>query len=228
MGLVAIKTKRQRTERRTDALSRDRIVEAAIEILDTEGEDTQLFRALTTPLSTGVGAIYHHVANKNELLAAAANDVVARVMAEVVSESDPRQALRVLSLGIFDAVDAQPWVGTQLSREPWQPAVLHMWHGIGAQLQALGVAASARSDAGAALVNYILGAAGQYAAGPRRLPDGTDRTAFLATLAARWEQQDPATYPLMQEIASSLREHDDRQQFLAGVEIFLVGITAIE
>ncbi len=69
--------------RRTDALSKDRIVEAAIEILDAGGESALTFRALAARLTTGTGAIYWHVANKDELLEAATDDVIDRVMTEV-------------------------------------------------------------------------------------------------------------------------------------------------
>lgn len=106
---------------RTDALSKERIVEAAIEILDTEGEKGLTFRALAARLATGAGAIYWHVANKDELLAAATDGVVTRVMADVARDEDPREGIRVLALGVFDAIDVHPWVGTQLSREPWGP-----------------------------------------------------------------------------------------------------------
>ncbi len=216
----------QRTERRSDALSKERIVEAAIEILDAEGENARLFQALTARLSTGVGAIYHHVANKNDLLAAAANTAIVRVMTGAVIDSEPRQAIRGICLGIFDAIDIHPWVGTQLSREPGQPAVLQIWEGLGARLHALGLAGSALADAGSALVNYVLGSAAQHAAGPGRLARDTDRTAFLDALAAEWERLDPAEYPTVHGMASPLREHDDREQFLAGVDIFLAGIAA--
>jgi AcrR family transcriptional regulator len=56
MELVA--TKKHRTERRTDALSKERIVETAIEILDADGESALTFRVLTARLATGTGAIY--------------------------------------------------------------------------------------------------------------------------------------------------------------------------
>ncbi len=217
-------TPKPRSPRRSDALSRDRIVEAAIEILDNEGERDLTFRALTTRLSTGAGAIYHHVTNKDELLAAAAEDIIGRVMAEVAGEGDPRRAIRAISLGIFDTIDTHPWVGAQLSREPWQPGVLRIWKGIGSQLQRLGLTGSARSDAGSALVNYVLGSAAQYAAGARRVPRDADRKAHLEALATLWTQQDAD--PMVREAAGLLREHDDREQFLAGVDIFLAGITA--
>jgi AcrR family transcriptional regulator len=220
-------TTERRRIRRSDALSKERIVEAAIDVLDTDGESGQVFRALTARLSTGVGAIYHHVANKSDLLAAAADAVIAPVVSNAKTDSEPAEAIRALALGIFNAIDAHRWVGTQLSRDPRQPAVLHIWEGIGGQLNALGVTGAARSDAGAALVNYVLGSAAQHAAGPGRALSATDRTAALATLATEWEQLDPAEYPMVRDETARLSAHDDRAQFLAGVDIFLAGIRTL-
>ena len=225
--MVLMATRTQRTERRADALSKERIVEAAIEILDTGGESALTFRALAARLTTGSGAIYWHVANKNDLLAATTSDVIARVMTEVVSGAEPRAAIRAIASGVFDAIDAHPWVGTQLSREPWQFAVLQIFESFGSQLQALGVPGRAQFDCASALLNYVLGLAGQYAAGARLLPRDTDRSAFLAAVAARWAQLDAAAYPFVRQVATQLAEHDDREQFLAGIDLILAGITTV-
>jgi AcrR family transcriptional regulator len=223
--MVLMATSAQRAERRTDALSKQRIVAAAIEILDAGGETALTFRALAARLTTGSGAIYWHVASKNDLLTAATDDVITRVMTEVASGAEPQEAIRAIALGAFDAIDAHPWVGTQLSREPWQPAILQILEGVGGQLQALGVPGRAQFDCASALVNYILGLAGQYAAGARLLPRETDRTAFLSTVAAQWAQLDPAEYPFVHQVATQLPGHDDREQFLAGINLILTGIT---
>ena len=92
MELMA--TKSQRAPRRTEALSRDVIVKAATEILDAEGEDALTLRALTVRLATGYGAIYHHVADRDDLLAAATDHVIARVVTDLAADAEPRQALR--------------------------------------------------------------------------------------------------------------------------------------
>ena len=223
--MVLMATRAHRAERRTDALSKQRIVAAAIEILDAGGETALTFRALAARLATGSGAIYWHVASKNDLLTAATNDVITRVMTDVASGAEPQEAIRAIALGAFDAIDAHPWVGTQLSREPWQAAILQILEGVGGQLQALGVPGRAQFDCASALVNYILGLAGQYAAGARLIPRETDRTAFLATVAARWAQLDPAEYPFVHQVAAQLPGHDDREQFLAGINLILTGIT---
>jgi AcrR family transcriptional regulator len=218
----------QRSPRRTDALSRELIVRTATEILDAGGETALTFRALTARLNTGYGAIYHHVANKSDLLAAATDDIIARVMTGVVTDAEPREALRTVALGLFDAIDEHPWVGTQLSREPWRPALLEIYEGIGGLLAALDVPERALFDAAGALVNYVLGVAGQNAANARVLAySEADRSAFLATVAAQWARLDPDRYPFVHKVAEQLREHDDREQFVSGVDIFLAGIATL-
>jgi AcrR family transcriptional regulator len=185
------------------------------------------FRALTARLATGAGAIYWHVANKNDLLAATTDDVIARVMTDVVSGAEPREAIRAIALGAFDAIDAHPWVGAQLSRKPWQSAVLQIFESFGGQLQALGVPERAQFDCASALLNYVLGLAGQYAAATRLLARDTDRSAFLATVAAWWAQLDPTEYPFVHQVTAQLPGHDDREQFLAGIDLILAGITTV-
>ena len=223
---VVMAMKGRRNERRTDALSRERIVEAAIAILDAGGEEALTFRALAARLATGSGALYWHVANKEELLAATTDAIVARVMTGVGGGAEPREAIRTLALGLFDAIEAHSWVGIQLSREPWQFAILQIFEGIGEQFAALGVPASAQFDAASTLLNYILGLAAQYAAGARLLARHTDRSTFLETIAARWAQLDRAQYPFAHQLAAWLPDHDDREQFLAGIDIILAGIVA--
>ncbi|MDI4231784.1 helix-turn-helix domain containing protein [Bradyrhizobium sp. Arg237L] len=221
-------TAKIRTERRTDALSKPRIVEVAIEILDSEGDDALTFRALAARLATGSGAIYWHVADKNDLLAAATDHVIARITTDAVRGSTPEDVIRTLALGVFDAIHAHPWVGGQLSRNPWQYAVLRMLEGVGRQVQALGVPEHAQFNATTALMSFILGLAGQYAAGARLFPRHTDRTArrkeILEAVAARWAQLDPKEHPFVRQLAAVLPEHDDREQFLAGINLILAGV----
>ncbi|MFJ7626904.1 TetR/AcrR family transcriptional regulator [Streptomyces sp. NPDC097595] len=220
-------TRKQRAPRRTDALSKERIMDAAIGILDAEGERALTFRALTARLATGSGAIYHHVANKEELLAAAADAVVARALSEVAAGAEPREAIRAIALGAFDAIDAHPWVGTQLSIEPWHSAALRIFEAVGQRLDALGVPERAQFDCASALVSYILGLAGQYAAAARRLAPGTERTAFLDGFATQWSRLADTEYPFLRKVAPQLRDHDDREQFLAGVDLWLTGIGGV-
>jgi AcrR family transcriptional regulator len=205
-------------------LSKTRIVEAAIQILDEGGQSALTFRTLAARQLTGSGAIYWHVNNKDDLLAACANDVIARVMARVARDAKPRERIRAIALGVFDAIDAHPWVGAQLTIEPSQSALLSIFEGVGGALLQLQVPKRVLFTAASALLSYILGVAGQNAANARLVPPNTDRTAFLAALATRWTQRDPAEYPFVHKVAAQLRDHDDREQFLAGVDLILAGV----
>lgn len=213
-----------RSSRRTDPLSHERLVTAAIEILDQDGEDALTFRLLAARLSTGPGAIYHHVANKDELLAAAADQVIAVALSAASRVDEPEAAIRQRALAVFDAIDAHPWVGAQLVRRPWQLAVVRLFEAIGQLVGDLGVPSEGRFDAVSALVNYVLGLAGQYAAGARILGPRIDRTAVLRGIADQWERLDPAAFPFVQSVAAGLDAHDDRLQFLAGVDLILAGM----
>jgi AcrR family transcriptional regulator len=204
------------------------IVQAATEILDAEGEDALTLRALTVRLATGYGAIYHHVADRDDLLAAATDHVIARLVTDLAADAEPRPALRGVAAGLFDAIVAHPWVGAQLNRDPLRPALLDIYESISQQLQALDVPQRALSDSAGVLVNYILGVAGQNAANARALASGKmDRSAFLAAVAARWARLDPARYPSVHKAGPQLLEHDDREQFLAGIDLILAGIATV-
>jgi AcrR family transcriptional regulator len=220
-------TRTRNTDRREDALSRERIVSAAVELLDTAGEGGLTFRALSAELKTGPGAIYWHVANKGELLAAATDAVLAGALAGNEAGRTPEEAIRAAALGLFDAIDDHPWVGAQLSRVASQSATLRIFERLGRQVQALGVPEAALFDSASALLNYILGVAGQNAANARNQAPGTNRADVLGAESAVWAALDLAEYPFLRRIAGQLRDHDDRAQFVAGVDLIVAGITSL-
>lgn len=213
-----------RTERRTTALSKEAIVEAAIEILDSRGEAALTFRSLAARLSTGSGAIYWHVADKQALLAAATDHIIAGIMIEPGSHAPPSEEIRNVALGVFDAIDAHPWVGGQLSRDPWQYGVLRILEMVGGRVQALGVPEDAHFNIATAIMSFILGLAAQYALGAGVFDVGMDRTAALRAIARKWAQLDPERHPFVRHVATQLRHHDDREQFVAGINLILAGV----
>jgi AcrR family transcriptional regulator len=219
--------KTSRGDRRTDGLSRERIVQVAIELLDAEGDAGLTFRALAERLATGAGAIYWHVPNKGVLLAATTDDVVTKVLEGLDRGGKPKAAIRAVALGLFDAIDAHPWVGAQLAREPDQPAMTQIYERVGAQLLALRVPDEALFFTASTLVGYILGVATQNAANARNPVHGGDRDGHLAAIAARWSALDPEKHPFMRRMAEQVRGHEDREQFLAGIDLIVAGIGSL-
>lgn len=213
------------SQRRDQSLSRDRIVEASIALLDSRGEDGLTFRALSERLATGPGAIYWHIDNKSELLTAACDAVVTRTMNAVPVGPTPEATIRALALGVFDVIDAHPWVGAALTRAPGKLPLVRILERIGQQVRALGVRDEKLWITVGALLNYMLGVGSQNAAnGQFGRAKGVERSDFLETVATAWSQLDPDEYPFTCSIAADLRAHDDRMDFLAGIDLILSGI----
>ncbi|WP_432159824.1 TetR/AcrR family transcriptional regulator [Streptomyces sp. NRRL F-5630] len=219
---------------RAEPLSRARIVRTAVELLDTAGVRKLTFRALTERLSTGPGAIYWHVANKDELLSAATEAVVAdAVSVEPGAGDTPREAIRSVALGLYEATEAHPWLAAQLAaecaRSPWGAVAPRVFEALGRQVRALGMPESGWFTATSALMHYVFGVAAQNAANTAMaaaLPQDASRIEYLETASRAWEALDPAAYPFTRAVAGQLRDHDDRTQFLSGVDLVLAGIVA--
>jgi AcrR family transcriptional regulator len=213
------------TSRREDSLSRDRIIEAAIELLDGGGEDGLTFRALSGHLGTGAGAIYWHIADKSDLLTAACDAVVVRTLDACAREATPKATIRAVALGLFDAMDAHAWVGSALMRAAAQLPAVRLIERLGQQVRALGVADDAQWATVSALLHYIVGVGGQNAANARHAQaHGLVRSDFLESVATTWDQLAPQDWPFVHAMAGQFAAHDDRADFLAGIDLLLAGL----
>ena len=212
-------------QRREESLSRDRIIEASIAILDSGGESGLTFRTLSERLATGPGAIYWHIASKSELLTAACDAIVARTLNARAVSATPTATIRALALAMFDAIDAHPWVGSALTQAASQLPMVRILERIGQQVRALGVPDKEQWAVVSALLSYILGVGGRNAAnGQFARIRGIDRSGFLESVATMWLQLDPKEYPFARSVAGQMRAHDDRMDFLAGINLILRGI----
>jgi hypothetical protein len=130
---------------------------------------------------------------------------------------------------MFDAIDAHPWVGSVLTRAPGLPPMVRIVERIGQQIRALGVPKEKHWVTVSALLNYILGVAGRNAAnGQFARTQGLDRSDFLEAVSAVWLQLDPEEYPFVRSLAGQMRTHNDRKDFLDGIDLILRGIRSID
>ncbi|WP_332860115.1 TetR/AcrR family transcriptional regulator [Janthinobacterium svalbardensis] len=215
--------------RRADSLTRDTIIDAAIALLDTAGEGGLTFRALAARLATGAGAIYWHVADKDDLFTAASDAIVARAMQDAPPGDTPQAGIRAVALAMFEAMDAHPWLGSALSRAPGQLPTVRILDRLGRQVDALGVPQDRQWMAACALLNYLLGVSGQNAANAVIAREqGLERAHFLDTLAGAWSRLDAQAFPFARKVAGQLRAHDDRADFLAGIDLIVHGMQALQ
>lgn len=219
--------KTPRRPRRDDALSRERIIAASIELLDRGGEAALTFRALSDKLATGPGAIYGHIANKHDLLVAACDAIVSRTVDLGAAGAAPAQTVRTVALAMFDAMDDHPWIGAALTWTAGQLTMVRIIECLGQQVRALGVAPEKHWASVSALLNFILGVGGQNAANAQAAQArGAERAEVLGALANHWSQLDAQAYPFVRSVAAQMSGHDDRADFLVGIDLILQGMVA--
>ena len=210
--------------RQGESLTRERIIEASIELLDSSGEVGLTFRALSERLSTGPGAIYWHIANKSDLLSAACDAVVARAMDETVVTT-PKETIRAVALALFDAISEHPWVGSAITSSVGLSPIVRILEPVGEQIRALRVPEEQQWAAVGTLIAYILGVSKQNADnGQLARTRGFDRSDFLEAMSTAWSKLDPKQYPFAHSVAGQFREHDDRVDFISGIDLILKGI----
>ncbi|MFF5293897.1 TetR/AcrR family transcriptional regulator [Paractinoplanes globisporus] len=99
-------------------LSREQIVRAAIELLDAEGTTGLSMRRLGTRLDAGATSLYWHVANKDELLELAVDEVMGEVYVPEPGDAPWRVGVSVVATGMRATMLRHPWMIAQLGTKP--------------------------------------------------------------------------------------------------------------
>jgi AcrR family transcriptional regulator len=199
-------------------------------LLDEAGAPALTFRALASRLGGGVASIYWYVASKEELLDRATDHVVAAVLATVEGQTgsdDPIDDLRVIAVTLFDAIVERPWLAAYFMRNTdVQGNSLRLYERLGQQTLRLDLTPRQRFHAVSAIVGVVVGTAADMGQEPPQevLDGAVDRGEFLGRYAARWRELDREEFPFVHEILDEFAAHDDKDQFLAALELTLDGL----
>lgn len=139
------------------ALSRERILAAAVELADAEGLSAISMRRLAASLNVEAMSLYYYVRNKNDLLGA----ILERVLGDLelpLPETSWRDALRSISLSGHAVLDRHRWAAHVLmtpgvsseTRSRWTESVL-------GSLAAAGLPRGLADNAYHALDSYVVG-----------------------------------------------------------------------
>lgn len=216
-----------RTDPRTDRrprrrLSRDLVLAAAAELADQEGIDALTMRALARRLDVEAMSLYHHVANKDDIL----DGLVDLVFSEIHLPgpgADWRTAMRARAVSARAALARHPWaIGLLDSRTSPGPATLRHHDAVIGSLRRGGFSVAGAAHAFAALDSYIYGFALQERSLPFDDPaEATEVTEAILSEASADE------YPYLTELA---REHvlqpgyDFGAEFEIGLDLILDGL----
>lgn len=216
--------------RRRASHSIDAVLTAAVALLDEAGEPALTLRALATRLGTGVGSIYWYVSGKDDLLERAMDHVLGGVLTAVEEQhrsGDPIDDLRVMAVTLFDAIVDRPWLGGRFMQDiGTQGNALRLYEKLGQQTLRLDLTPRQRFHAVTAIVAVVVGSAADLGQEPpQEVLDGSvGREEFLGRYAEMWRELDTEEYPFLHEIVDEFDGHDDKEQFLAALELTLAGL----
>jgi AcrR family transcriptional regulator len=210
------------------ALSKDSIVQAAIEVLETEGVDGLSMRLVAKHLGTGAASLYVHVANKDELLELIFDELISQVP---IPEPDPdrwQEQLREMAVNVRNVLRANSQVALSgLARIPTSYKSLTAAEGTLAILKAGGLSTKVISLAADLLALYIIGGVFEESLYERRGLGEDDIEAYVAQIQAFYAALPPDRFPIMTSMAGALTEGDGDERFLFGLDVIIAGLIAV-
>lgn len=213
---------REPTDVHRPALTRDRVLRAAVELADDDGLAKLSMRRVGQAVGVEAMSLYHHVANKEDLLDGMVDLVFAEI--ELPAEAEEwRPAMRRRALSARAALSRHPWATALMdSRRSPGPATLRHHDAVLASLRAGGFSVVMAAHAISLLDSYVYGFSLQEDALPF---EGTEEAAEVAR--AMLEAMPSEEYPHLAELA---REHvlqpgyDYADEFEFGLELVLNGL----
>ncbi|MGW0948754.1 TetR/AcrR family transcriptional regulator [Streptomyces sp. NPDC002623] len=178
-------------------LSRERILSAAVAIADAGGVGSLTMRSLAQELGVKPMAVYHHVANKDEIMDGIVDLVFSQI--ELPSPGDDwRHEMHRRATSARRVLKRHPWaIGLLESRTTPGPATLRHHDATIGTLRRAGLSVEMTAHAYALLDSYVYGFAVQEAALPVQGPD------TLAEVTEEIVQHfSPGDYPHLGEMAA--------------------------
>ncbi|HEX2153753.1 MAG TPA: TetR/AcrR family transcriptional regulator [Acidimicrobiia bacterium] len=206
-------------------LDRERLLHGAMAIADAEGNSALTMRSLAKELGVKPMAIYHHVANKDEIL----DGIINMVFAEIdlpPTDTDWKTAMRQHAVSARHVLARHPWaIPLMESRINPGPETLHQHDAVIGTLRRAGFSIEMTAHAYSLLDSYIYGFALQESVS---LPFDKETAPEVAESILANSPTD--TYPYLAELAT---EHvlqpgyDYGNEFEYGLDLILNGLDQI-
>src|SRR3954470_4092149 len=204
-------------------LSRGRILRQALELADEDGVDSLTMRKLGQALGFEAMSLYHHVADKD--------DVLDGILDLVLAESEPpspagewEEAIRASATSVHDALRRHPWSCTLLMGGRIRPARLRYMDSLLGRLRQAGFSAETTYPVYHVLDAHIFGFS-LWEAGHSFTAEDAEKIA-----AAVMPMVTPEQYPYLLEHAQqhmSQGPHREINAFELGLDLILEGLNRL-
>jgi AcrR family transcriptional regulator len=210
-----------KTRTAREPLSRERSLTAAVAIADAEGIESLTMRRLASELGVEAMSLYHHVANKDDVLDGITDRVVSEI--EVPPSGTPwRAAMRDRAISAHGVLLAHPWAATMImSRFNIGPGITRYLDATFGRLREGGFSIHGALDAWHTLDSHIYG----FTLQELQLPfDAADNAQVSADVI---ELFDPTQFPYVVEVVTEISKTGRVEHFEFGLDLILDGLQRI-
>lgn len=201
-----------------EPLTRERALAAAVTIADAEGIAALTMRRLAQELGVEAMSLYHHVANKDEVLDGITDHVVGGIHVPP-SGTHWRAAMRERAISAHEVLLAHPWAATLImSRLIVGPGITRYLDSTLGRLREGGFTIHGALDAWHALDSHIYG----FTLQELQLPfDAADNAQVSADVLQLF---DPAQFPYVVEVVTEISQSGRVEHFEFGLDLILDGL----
>jgi AcrR family transcriptional regulator len=212
-------------------LTRDRIVDAALQMMAEQGYEAVSMRSLAKTLDTGPASLYAHVANREEL-DQLVMDRIGRAL--VLPEPDPEHWQEQLKQVLRDTLElyrAHPGSArATLGAVPTMEGTMRIAEGLMAIMVAGGVSDQAAAwfcDLSALYVGAIAYEESIWALRQAAEDEEFDHEAMDAELRGFFESLPADRYPLLTSLAGIMTTGGGDERFEFGLDVLVGGLAAV-
>ena len=211
------------------SLTRGQILDAATRLADEAGIGAVTMRRLAQQLGIEAMSLYHHVADKNELLDGMVEQLVGEINDRVVHAlppgSDWKPVVRERILTARQVLLAHPWSPAVIeSRQGFNPAVLRYFDSLAGLLREGGLPVDLVHRAMHALGSRALGFSQELFAPGGAADEGSEVEPFPEGAAEAFPYLTEIVTQAIHDHGSTLGWCDDQVEFEFGLDLMLDGL----
>ena len=204
------------------ALPLDRILVAALELVDAQGADALSMRSLAQRLGSGTATLYRHFGSRSELVALVVDRMIGEIDMRAIASLPWQHACMSFAQSMFDALGQHGNVASLLiGHVPVGPNALAQRELVLSVLLDNGFTPATAAHAYATVSRYVLGFAIQLS-GSTVADDQRD-----AEVSAAFHRLDPSRYPATVAAADELPVPLE-EEFEFGLRLIVAGLERLQ
>jgi len=230
---VTMPSPRSEPRERKEPLTTERIVDAALDMMRTEGYDAVSMRSLARSLDTGPASLYQHVRNRDELDQLVLDRIAAQIHVPYPDAERWAEQLKQLFRDTLAAYRAHPGSArAAMGQVPTMEGTMRVAEGMMAICLAGGISPQAAAwmcDAGSLYVSAIAYEESIWIARENSTKAGEepDHAAIDEQMLQFWQQLPADRFPMLAAYSTEMTAGDGEERFEFAIDVLVSGLAAV-